>query len=773
MGMGFAKRGTGHRLLPVLLLTVWLCPTTPAIAGHESPYYPSFYPQEIRIETKEPATAAALLRDGSLHAYLGTDPFAGGPPPPHVADVESLGSHVILTFNASSPRFQEQQVRCAAGDEIRKSLAGQGRALVFHPYPVTPYHPDYLHHFDRAQAAADPGVGASGKAPGPGRAAVTLRAQGKLAEVLAGSGWRLVDAGWDAAVEEVDVAALLAAGGGGLNGWLGPPWLKEGWFHAYRLLGETVYDPARRKNADGIFGRLVTGAYAGRAEKLDLERRLVALLTQGCERVVLGYGRKRAWVNSEFSQGIENIGYDAQLGLISPLFFRTVKLKDFPWNGWLRIATEAMPSAAWNPVAGFSDAFGRLVWQAVGDPALLPAPHSASWIPNRVALPARPPAADSARVRIPRDALVPEAGSGLLRKARDGGVAGRRVSYRVPLSLFHDGTRMGLADLLYPFVFAYRWGGQAGIRYDPAVDRWSAPLRDRVAAIRYVGTDQEVKKFGPDLEFTWQVATIEMYLTSIGLEHAAALAPPWGTAPWHLLVLMEEAVGRGLAAFSSEEAGRRGTPWLDLVRNAALGDRLASLAEELEGRSFIPDALKGFVRPDQARDRWSALRTHHRNHGHFLVTNGPYRLESWSDTSAVLQVFRDVSYPLGVGAFDQYVLPPKARISRVERGPRGLKLAAELEKAVRAQRSTIMVREPLRRESTADPYPVLPSCEYVVVRGDGRVVRAGAGSQARDGTFRVDLRGLPSGRYTLLVAVWVNDNRTNPDIRLLDYRVGR
>ena len=30
----------------------------------------------------------------------------------------------------------------------------------------------------------------------------------------------------------------------------------------------------------------------------------------------------------------------------------------------------------------------------------------------------------------------------------------------------------------------------------------------------------------------------------------AALAPPWSTVPWHLLVLMEEAVIRGYAAFS-------------------------------------------------------------------------------------------------------------------------------------------------------------------------------------------------------------------------------
>ena len=45
------------------------------------------------------------------------------------------------------------------------------------------------------------------------------------------------------------------------------------------------------------------------------------------------------------------------------------------------------------------------------------------------------------------------------------------------------------------------------------------------------------------------------------------MAPPWSTLPWHLLVLMEEAVERGWAAFSQAEAQRRGVDWLDLVRS--------------------------------------------------------------------------------------------------------------------------------------------------------------------------------------------------------------
>ena len=36
--------------------------------------------------------------------------------------------------------------------------------------------------------------------------------------------------------------------------------------------------------------------------------------------------------------------------------------------------------------------------------------------------------------------------------------------------------------------------------------------------------------------------------------------------------------------------------------------------------------------------------------GHFLVTNGPYQLGKWTATAVTLAVFRDFTYPLGVGA---------------------------------------------------------------------------------------------------------------------------
>ena len=99
---------------------------------------------------------------------------------------------------------------------------------------------------------------------------------------------------------------------------------------------------------------------------------------------MVGYSVKRQYFNSDFSAGIENIAYDSHAGLNSAIFVRTVKLKDFPWNGWLRLGVDESPAAAWNPIAGFTDEAGRLIWWALGDPGLFPAPYADGWELNRI-----------------------------------------------------------------------------------------------------------------------------------------------------------------------------------------------------------------------------------------------------------------------------------------------------------------------------------------------------------------------------------------------------
>ena len=747
----------GRRLVLVVFCLLWAAPSG---AGHELPFYPSYYPQEIRLEALPPAAAAPLLRSAKLHAYVGGDPFAGGRVPADIKPLESLGGYLVVSFNSASPVAASRESRCEAARRIARSLGAAPGLYVPHPYPVTPYHMDYLEHFDLAQSARQ----AYAAAPSGSSATLRVQAKGPLAE-------RLVKAqaksarDWDATVEDIDAEGLLATHGLSLDGWLGPPWLKDGWFHAYLL---EAPGPARQA-VEALYRRLVTGAFDSPIARIELERQLVSRLTAGCERVVLGYSVRREYFNAEFSQGVENIAWDSQTGFNSAIFLRTVKLKDFPWNGWLRLGMTSRPAAAWNPIAGFSDPAGRLLWAAVGDPALIPAPYGSGWVANRVTPVAvtRPPTSE---VEVPEDALVPEPGTGLLRDAGKGKSARARLTYRLVASAFHDSTRMTPADAAYAYSFAYRWSGRAG---DPVVEAATAPLRQALVGFRVVKVDAEVRTYS-DNTFTYVVPVIDVYVTGGALEaeSLAALAPPWSALPWPVMVLMEEAVKRGVAAFSPGEARRRGVPWLDLARDPKTKAALAALVDTLAAQAYIPPALKRLVTADEAQTRWAALKTFYTRRGHFLVTNGPYALDKWSDREVVVTAFRDFTNPNGVGTYDRFAIPRRAFVARLTaRGDR-LEIAPEIERAERFLREYRIVREPLGKPVSDEDRADVPVCRYVIVGADGGVADAGLSREREGARLVVNLRGrLKPGAYTALVALALRDNWVNPEVAVAQFRV--
>ncbi|MFQ5775257.1 MAG: hypothetical protein ACE5GS_12120 [Kiloniellaceae bacterium] len=369
------------RKLGAIILLVFALATPPAArGGHETPIYPSYYPQEIRIETVDAVSAAQFLRESKIHAYVGGEPSFSSALPDSIGYVESLGSYVVLTLDPTSPLARDEAAGCTLAKTVIRGLGEGGEGFVFHPYPVTPYHADYLNHFDLAAAAKTRILNGSVAA----MAEPKVRATGALADKLVPPRWRTDGPESDARIEEIDVGGLVAGVRFFLNGWSGPPWLKEGWFHAYLLLAGALSGDGEKSLARALFQRLRRGDYRKAEERITLERDLVSLLTGGCAKVVVGYTTKREYFSSEYSAGIENIAYDSHAGLNSAIFIRTVKLKDFPWNGWLRLGIGTEPSAAWNPMGGFSDEAGRLIWSALGDPALFPEPYNAGWTLNRI-----------------------------------------------------------------------------------------------------------------------------------------------------------------------------------------------------------------------------------------------------------------------------------------------------------------------------------------------------------------------------------------------------
>jgi hypothetical protein len=770
----------------VVLALVLTAGAGSARAGHELAYSPAFYPHEIHVEPAG-ADAAARLRRGTLHALVGLDPFAPGALPADVAAVASLGAYVVVAADGPALAGASREERCRALAGALRALARTSR-FHFHPYPVTPFHEDYLYHADLVRA-----VRVRYAAGGAGDRAPRLRARDALAAALLAGALPLEGAGvpvpsgegagaaWDVTVEVVPTERLLARWALRPDGGQGPPWAREGWFHAVLVLRARLSD-AEGRGVDDLVQRLVREPPRPLEARVDLERAVPARLLETCRAAVAGYVVRREPYNTEFSAGVENVAFDAHTGLNAPIFVRTVKLKDFPWNGVLRLAVADAPQAPWHPLGGFTDPFGRLVWAAVGDPALLPAPYGAGAVPNRVVpVPAPPPGvADRLRrwvarlaggdVLMPRGTLVPDA-AGRWRAVGWRATARARVVYTVRTSAFHDGTMMTAADVVYPYLLAFRWGA-AGPAHDRRLAEATAQVRAHLAGVRVARVEETTLVLG-DLRLRWRDPVVEVYLRGDlpDARYLAALAPPWTAVPWHLVYVMEEAVRRGLAAWSADEARRRGVPPLDLVRAPALIARLRALVAEFEARAAIPPGLEGHVSPQEARLRWRALGRFADRTGHLLVTAGPYRLARWDGRRATLAVFRDLTYPLVVGAFDRYALPRPAHVSALRVAGGQLRVRAEVELKERVQRDYQVTREALRDEMLRGTPRVRPVCRFVVVGPAGRVLQAGEAAYAGDGEFAAPLQA--SGPVTVMVALYQDENFVAPQVRTLAVPDGR
>jgi len=286
---------------------------------------------------------------------------------------------------------------------------------------------------------------------------------------------------------------------------------------------------------------------------------------------------------------------------------------------------------------------------------------------------------------------------------------------------------MSFADLVYAYTFT-----------NP----------EQLRGVRLLRVDTETLAFGED-KLSYEVPVVEVYLDGVADGDAASVAPPWTTLPWHLLALFEEGAKRGYLKLAE----------FDPVRDAALVRKLAELARELEERAYVPPALAPYVNAQEARARYRALREFHAAHGHWLVTNGPYVLERWDGAKAVLGVFRDPTYPKGIGSFNAYAVPLKAHVTQIERRGSGAEVHIETERLEREGRDVRIVRGSPEKKQAA-------VCRYLLVAPDGAVAAAGEVRADAKGRCRLQLR--PGGNRLVLAAV-LEGNAANAPIRIVPW----
>jgi hypothetical protein len=175
----------------------------------------------------------------------------------------------------------------------------------------------------------------------------------------------------------------------------------------------------------------------------------------------------------------------------------------------------------------------------------------------------------------------------------------------------------------------------------------------------------------------------------------------------------------------------------------------------------------------EASERWQALIAFAEAHGHFLVTNRPYRVLEWTPRAARLAAVREITYPMGFGSFDRYVEPLRAIVSEMQHENGSIVARVEVERDVRSGRETRIVREPLSRQTSRGIQPVLVASRYLLIGPDNAAIAAGKARWVEGDRFVIDLPASRNvGEHTLLLAVSIDGNlwTATPGILRFDAR---
>ena len=401
------------------------------------------------------------------------------------------------------------------------------------------------------------------------------------------------------------------------------------------------------------------------AEYRDMDERLswIAEVTELCLK-----DSTRVWLALQvapfpYNVGVEGIAYDLATGFWSMYTLRTARFSNIT-GGTLRVGIKAFPADAFNPVGGFRWLYSLPVRHAIMDYyGVYPHSHTAIYLPIRANFTVETAGPDGT-LSVPEDALIFDPATSDWRRVGPGVTAKSAVVFSFKFGRWHHGQNMTLADIFAWVAHIYLVAYEGSSLYDP----WAlTPEQEQFI---------DVCKGILPLDSSTVIVYVDYW--HIDDSFIAAAADVWTGVPWELLALMDSAVSAKELAFSDSRAGEWGVDWLDLAKGPSLSI-LASHLAELKSANFIPaymtdPDLPSYARitSDMASSRWNALNSWYSEHGHFMVSNGPFYLESINPSSKMIEVAAFRQYPyradyldelLGPSAMARYIPPASLKIS--------------------------------------------------------------------------------------------------------------
>jgi peptide/nickel transport system substrate-binding protein len=429
------------------------------------------------------------------------------------------------------------------------------------------------------------------------------------------------------------------------------PWL--GNLPGWQEVGFWQYE---HEELDELGQRLFRGEFGSLEERNELYRRMTELGLEESVRIWL------ATVVDHFPGRGDLVGVTRDLvaGPRAPWTLREAYLpgQDELTVGHLWVWTER---TTWNPVGGFGDVYSVDIWRNLHDPPLWNHPFSGLPEPVRASFEVETAGPD-ATLTVPDDAVVWDPGAGRWTPVDAGTSAVSRVTFDYSAYVdtpWHHGEPITMADVVYAIASAHdRAWNEDRSRIETALAVTARPYLETFRGYRIVD-DRHLEVY---VDF-WHFDD----------NHIASYASPTGLSmPWELLFAMDQLVfDERRAAYSDTAAARFNVPWLSLVmeRDARLVERTL---RGMLGADTVPVELLevgeiDLADPATARDRYEAALDWFAEHGHLVISNGPYLLAAYDPPAqfAELHAFRDEGYPFRPGDW-HFGQPETLAIDQIE-----------------------------------------------------------------------------------------------------------
>jgi peptide/nickel transport system substrate-binding protein len=411
------------------------------------------------------------------------------------------------------------------------------------------------------------------------------------------------------------------------------------------------------------------------------------------------------------SANIQGLVNDFGAGITSKYSLLNARSGD--GNASVDIGVKQIHQGSWNSIAGLQDIYGRSIYFMVSDPDTFRDPYTGDVIPFRSQWTDITTKGPLGKVPVPSDAIRWNQTLQQWTPVGEGLNATSKVTFTPLYSKWHNGIQMDVSDMMYNDYFTYEWGTDTGPQ-DRTVDPEYTPVVSEA-----LNLSKGLKYLAPD--------KIEAYIDiwHYDEKEIADSGVFFADQPWEILAASERIVMDGRLAYSRSEAQAKGVGWYDpVVKEHA--DMIKAELQKMKSEQFVPPALKGKVTVQDAINRYDASISWIENHGHAIISNGPFYLDNFNVAGGTVTInaFRDPSYPFEAGHWAHYETPRVADISSID-VPRIVQIG---------QPTSMKVNVTVGGQPSSNV-----TVNYFVSNKDGMVVIRGEAPAGTTGQFNIDL----------------------------------